>query len=496
MDVSFCEALFYLSVAVNLPVWGRWAPAWYTKFIGQHQQTMFTCHGPAVSLVLYFAHGDNSWKYLPASLLTFLIYDFGFIWSAEWYSTWNTITIALHHLGPLVAFYYQKPEEAWLNSLLYGQTWWIHGFAFLRAYVMPALGLGVIEKNSSFDYWLYRVYAAMTPLMYVIYVLYLPFGWNYGTAAISLQFFGRDAAAGNIKKFDWMRRIETPGMLAVAFYNLGGLAYSVPVMCLYLVLVYFLERETSSNKNTKLVLTDEIREFIKSFPNEEPVDENKKKEQLKWFDSQLWCTKYPMFRAIMAMENDKVAQMLKDGADHTQKLAEWWHSVPMQWAASGGNVTAMKLLIEAGANPFYTGVREGTFTFGKTHARDFLDQLSELATEDEKVVSSVTVDLLQSPVTFADAQQLAQSKGGRLVSAQEATLVFAHRAAEPSDATTEDVSCFAVSDDSPCTFSCKVTNGETPNVLAGEASTSETSCSLLMWIKSDKEEASETKKEA
>jgi hypothetical protein len=501
MDVSFCEALFYFSVVVNLPVWGRWAPAWYNKALGKHQPTIFACHGLSVSLVLYFAVGNNSWKYLAASFLTFLMYDFGYIWSHEWFTTWNIVTVAFHHMAPLFAFYYQKPEEAWLNSLLYGQAWWIHGFAFIRANIMPALGLGEIEKNSTFDYYLHRVYAALTPLVYVAYVLHLPVGWNYATAAVFLQFFGRDAAAGNITKIKWMRHIETPGMLAVAFYNLGGLTYSVPVMFLYLILVYFLERDTSSIRNTRLVLTDDIREFMKSFPTEKPKEEKKLKEQLEWFDSQLWSSKYPLFRALMARENDKVAQILKDGtADHTQKLSEWYDSVPMQWAASGGNVTAMKLLIEAGANPFYKDVYEGTFTFGETHARDFLEQLSDLATNDEKLVSSVTVELLEAPLTFADAQQLAKSKGGRLVSAKEASLVFTHcTAAEPSDATTEDVSCFAVLDEaSPTTFSCKVANSETPSVVAaGKASTSETLCALLLWIKPNEEDSvSETKKEA
>jgi hypothetical protein len=492
---TFLEALFLLVTFFNLLVPGRWAPKWWKERVQPHQPTFFTLHGPACALVLYFATGDNQWKYIPASVLVCLLYDFGFIFSAEWFTVFNIVMCGSHHLGPIVAFYFQRPEEAWLNAMLYFQIWYIHGFGFLRSHILPALGLGEIERKSTFDYWLHLFYAVMTPITYAFYVQYMPVGWNYATLALFLQVFGRYTVAGNLKNYDWMRRVEAPGVLAVACYSFGGLKVVIPVLLTYVTSAYFFIEKTATETGcSKLVLTDEIREFMRTFPEEEPLTEEKKEEGAKWFDAQPWAAKHPLVRAVMQRENAKVAQMLKEGADHSAPNVDWWNSVPMQWAASGGGVSTMKVLIEAGANPFHKGVRDGTYFFNQTHARDFYDGLQALAKKDEELVSRVNVELLESPVTFAAAQDLAKSKGGRLVTSQEAELVFAHRAAaSPVDGDVDNVSCFTASQ---ANFACKVIKGETEVMLVSGQTCPETSpCSLLMWTVSKEDEESTMQEE-
>lgn len=498
-SVTPMESLFLATVLCNLAVPGRWAPDWFQKSVKPFQKYCFASHGFAVFLVLLLCTGDNQWKYLPASLLVCLVYDFGAIWSAEWFTLINTVLCGFHHSGPLVAFYFQTPAEAWFNAWLYGQIWWIHGFGLIRETIMPALGLGEVEKNSSFDYWLHRVYAALTPLAYAWYVSYMPVDWDYKTLALFLQLFGRYAVGSNIVNIDWMRHIETPGVLAVFFYSYGGFKLSLPVLVLYITIVYyFIERHSGGPRCEKLVLTKEILDFVKAFPDEEAKTQEEIAKGTGWFDSQPWATKYPIFRAVMRQENDKVRELIQNGADHSHELAEWFNSVPMAWAAGGGSVSTMKILIEAGANPFHKGVLEATQHFNKTYARGFIDQLQNLARRDEDIVSRVNVDLLEAPLVFKDMQKLAQSKGGRMVTAQEARVLVAHRASAAKGdqaADTHTAACFATTEDSLATFFCKFTQDEDTKqvtLLGGEKCTSESACSLLLWIIPKEEKATES----
>lgn len=497
--VTPLEALFFATVLLNLPVPGRWASNSFQKRVKPFQKYCFASHGLAVFLVLLLCTGDNQWKYLPASLLTCLVYDFGAIWSAEWFTLVNTILMGFHHVAPLVAFYFQTPAEAWFNSWLFGQIWWIHGFDLVRKTIMPALGLGEVEKKSSFDYWLHRVYAAMTPLVYAWYVSHFPVAWDYKTFALFLQFFGRWIVGNNIANLDYMRHVETPGMVAVFFYSYGGLKFSLPALVLYTAVVYyFIDRHKGGPLCEKLVLTKEILEFVKAFPDEEPKSQEEIAKGTGWFDSQTWALKYPIFRAVMRQDNDKVRELIQNGADHSHELAEWFNSVPMGWAAAGGSVSTMKILVEAGANPFHRGVLDATRHFNKTYAADFLNQLQNLARRDEDIVSRVNVELLEAPLVFKDMQELAQSKGGRMVTAQETEVLFAHRAAavkgdEPSN--THTAACFATTEDSLATFFCKFTQNEDTKkvtLVGGEKCTSESACSLLLWIIPKEEKAAES----
>merc|ERR1719373_834415 len=164
---------------------------------------------------------------------------------------------------------------------------------------------------------------------------------------------------------------------------------------LYVFSAYiFVDRNLDNNTCESLVLTEEISEFVRSFPDEkEALTEEKLTEITKWFDNQSgWDTRYPMYRAVLRRDNDKVAQLLKDGADPNQVMADWFHSTPIGWASAGGGASTMKVLILAGANPFHKGVREGTVYWKQEHTLSFLDKLQELAKRDTEIVSSVNVE--------------------------------------------------------------------------------------------------------
>jgi len=206
-----------------------------------------------------------------------------------------------------------------------------------------------------------------------------------------------------------------------------------------------------------------------------------------------------MYRAVLRRDNDKVAQLLKDGADPNQVMADWFHSTPIGWASAGGGASTMKVLILAGANPFHKGVREGTVHWKQEYTLSFLDKLQELANRDKEIVSSVNIEFLEKPVTYDDAQKMAESKEGRLVTVEEVQLLLTHRAARTTseDADTETAFCFANSGRaSPATFACKILKNKSKtieDILSGEMSKEASPCSVFMWVKS--EEVKEEKEE-
>merc|ERR1711994_81956 len=108
------------------------------------------------------------------------------------------------------------------------------------------------------------------------------------------------------------------------------------------------------------------------------------------------------------------------------------------------------------------------------------------------------VEFLESPVSFADAQNLAKSKGGRLLTSQEAKLVLAHRAAAENKSVDSDIDtakCFATTDDSHTTFHCEIVKTPTLSIVSGEACAEVPSCSLFMWTVPKEEEEQSTEVE-
>merc|ERR1712157_262902 len=99
-----------------------------------------------------------------------------------------------------------------------------------------------------------------------------------------------------------------------------------------------------------------------------------------------------------------------------------------------------------------------------------------MGNRDSEIVSRMGIELLDKAVTYEDAQKLAESKGGRLVTTDEAQLVFKYRAAVTSseEADTKTAFCFATSGRAaPATFACKLSNSDsktTEDILGGEMS--------------------------
>merc|ERR1712083_725211 len=129
------------------------------------------------------------------------------------------------------------------------------------------------------------------------------------------------------------------------------------------------------------------------------------------------------------------------------------------------------------------------------------DKLQEFANRDNEIVSRMNVEFLDKDVTYEDAQKLAESKGGRLVTSEEAQLVFKHRAATTSseEADTKTMFCYATSGSAatPATFACKLSNSDSKtieDILGGEMLKESSPCSVLLWIKS-KDVKDEDKKE-
>jgi hypothetical protein len=72
-----------------------------------------------------------------------------------------------------------------------------------------------------------------------------------------------------------------------------------------------------------------------------------------WFDGQENWYRWPLHRAAMRGECRRVAELtvISNRFDANQKMTDWFDSEPLGWAASFGQLDAVRVLIECGADP-------------------------------------------------------------------------------------------------------------------------------------------------
>jgi len=79
------------------------------------------------------------------------------------------------------------------------------------------------------------------------------------------------------------------------------------------------------------------------------------KHSYDWFDSQngyTWKDRFPLHRAAMRGEVDEIKRLCASGQRNpNEKMADWFDSEPLGWAASFGELKAVIALIECGADP-------------------------------------------------------------------------------------------------------------------------------------------------
>lgn len=425
------EVLFYVAL-VNYSFFLSkfWMPDSLVTKIRNYFIPIFKSHGPAMTLILFFCTGDGLLKYLGGIVLLSLIYCFGLdgmdkIGKWDFDSLLFLFSIAAHHNGCILALYFQKPEEAWINTLLFGHFWWIHSKQLLDpigAFIIKITGFETTEKQ------FHITYSGLTVAIYALWLQYFDLGANYQTFAVFLMVFGRNCANYNITHIEWMANIETPGVIVLSTWKIFGWSFGwvaaiVIAVVYYYSLRYFKERLGESKKVVpeKLIMNDKIRSFLKTYPRGEKPDENTIKGIAAWYDSMKFGEEFSIFRAIVVGDEVKLRELIKQGADVNQEHTKWFNSTPMQWCSGGGHIGCAILLMEAGANPFAKGVRKSARQFSKTAFLKFLEDLAALAFEALRDETDILRERQPDPGLTWDASfKLAQQKGGRLCTVEEA----------------------------------------------------------------------------
>merc|ERR1712113_1028160 len=106
----------------------------------------------------------------------------------------------------------------------------------------------------------------MTVALTSLYFSYLPFGWNYSTAAFLSQFTGRNIIHDNYMNVDWMREIELPGVIAVVLWDFGITPVILSYWALKLHLHYRVRERDAVKMPEKFVMSDKIQKFMDEFP--------------------------------------------------------------------------------------------------------------------------------------------------------------------------------------------------------------------------------------
>lgn len=69
------------------------------------------------------------------------------------------------------------------------------------------------------------------------------------------------------------------------------------------------------------------------------------------FEKNGWTEEWPLHYATLVGDLARIEQLIQAGADPNEKLTQWFHSVPVAWAASIDRLDALIALIKGGANP-------------------------------------------------------------------------------------------------------------------------------------------------
>lgn len=319
-------------------------------------------HAPAVFVVLWLCPNNVWWGWLGGIFLGLLLFDFGRPSSTD---CKLLITLSLHHVGPMIAHFFQPQEERLWNAVFYGWVWIPH----MWGYFQELLGKKCTKKNSTKYGSIMRwISVAVTPAIYWFYIQRYPLGWNYQTVAFFCQIIGRNVANNNLANNSWMQ-FETSGFVFTIAYHTceSWLPFFGINLCFVLLLTCVKLMTPSLPSPAKWIMTDKIRKFIEDFkPSEETSVNPRLAFATNIFKDKKWHKDYPILEAGLAGDFQKVKELVDSGEPIDKQLEQWYFTTAYQWMASLDEVKMSKHLILLGADPYLRS------TFGS--ARDFCHQ--------------------------------------------------------------------------------------------------------------------------
>ena len=115
--------------------------------------------------------------------------------------------------------------------------------------------------------------------------------------------------------------------------------------------------DTSSNVNTTTTTgvrwSDALLRWVRSYSVSNGGPRAAQRPAYDWFDSNENWYRWPLHRAAMRGECSRIRELTvtTNRFDPNQKMSDWFDSEPLGWAASFGQLDAVRVLIECGADP-------------------------------------------------------------------------------------------------------------------------------------------------
>jgi len=376
-----------------------------------------------MTLTLLFCHTYGWLKYLGGAACIACLWTLGndmFTEFGKWdfNSLHGLVMVNMHHHGGIIALYFQQPEDAFLNALLFGHFWWTHS---LHGWGITEAVTNGWEKITGYKCTKFgEGYACFTVLFSAIYCYYMPIGFTYQAFAIVSMCGGRYLIFDNYLNFFTMGGIEAPGV--IFSFTCKAMGWIPAIMVSGAYVFYYRWKKAQSEimvKPPRFVITDKIRNFLDSFPRQEK-NEEAIKEGIALLETSFKKREFPVFRAVVESDEVKLKDLLDSGSDPNQKESKF-QSSPIHWAARFCHIDIACVLLEAGANPFEKGVSKYARQHGQTHFLKFLKELTPLVWEALRDETGIQHERQKFPgMTWNMAEELAKSKGGRLCTEAEA----------------------------------------------------------------------------
>lgn len=305
----------------------------YDEALAENLRYISWIHGAVVFLSLWcmcsaegdnIDHADTPLRYMIGSVLVYFIWDGGAIHSD---SLWLTFCLNLHHLGCVVALLHQGTDAKrdWQNMRFYSHLWLIHSFGFVQDVILPLIGIKKFKdghKSICMEVVRYA-YAMRSAHLFYGYLL-APgqpgFGRNHQTVAMVTMLAGRLLSNNNFKQVDFIRRVELPGYVFVAFCYVfwkDSLAISaLATTSVYGVVILGLMSIPRNPKPSKLLLNEDVRHFLAEKWDQRdelcvaPKPDKVEPVQKLWKARPEFAEKWPLHDAVVQGDEGKVRGIL------------------------------------------------------------------------------------------------------------------------------------------------------------------------------------------
>jgi len=314
------------------------------NLITTYAQSFYCLHPFTVFAFVYFCTRDQWFCWLASIPVVILMFDFG---KPIGKGLWTLFFVALHHLGPFIAQYYQEPKDAFMNACFFGWVWVPHVWHQIDKYLCGS--------NSKMEPVVRFGTTLFTPVIFWFYIQQFPAGLNYQTAAWVSQIAGRNLVNNNFLFHTWLQ-VETTGIIfCFAYHSTESWLSFFAIFAAYFMLwgiSKFMKKKSPVPE--KWIMTPKIKAFLEGYPKEDESGFEPDAQVLSFWEGKKWKEEFHILDAAIRNDFDRVQKLIEEGNEPIDnQLTGWFNTTAFQWVSSLDQVNMSVLLILAGADPYY-----------------------------------------------------------------------------------------------------------------------------------------------